>query len=269
MAVACLPPPFLVALGLAVQPWERYHGYDAIILGVAVTELLACAVVARSWPLSVLAAAFGAGALLAGCDARGWPAWSLALTYEVIGSALLVGTARWRSYQGLTGDRPWAPLAVLALPLGMFMVAFAVALDGLDQRSGLLRVYDTPEYRTLTVLVATVALQCFYEAARLRLPVVSVPGSIVAGVALAMAWPSFDWPAWTIALTYEAIAVALLFDTQRWRNYRPETNAEGDRLLAAIIPLAVSVGGASIVALLAVGGWSMTPASTTGRSTAP
>ena len=251
-ALASLLPPFLLAVALAMQPWDRYPGHDAIILGVAGAELLLCAALARSWSVSLLGAALGAGALQAGWEQREWPAWTLALTYEAIGSALLVATARWRSYD-TAGRGAGSVFAVLMLPLGMLSAAFAVAVIALDDPRSPLEVFDTPAYRVLTGLVAAAALQFFYEAARLRLPSMSVPGSLCAGFAIAMLWPALDWPAWTLALTYEAIGGALLLGTARWRVYRPASEAERSRLVATLVPLGGSLGAALLVSLAAVG----------------
>jgi hypothetical protein len=193
-AVLSILLPFLVAVVLSVQPWERYPGHDAIVLGVTGLELLLCAAVGRNWWLAVLGVAFGGGSLLAGWEQRNWPAWTLAPTYEVIGSALLVGTARWRVYGAGNQPRSQPLLAVLALPLGMLGAAFLVALDALEDLPGAAEMVKTPEYCVLTGLVALTALQCFYEAARLRAPSMSVPGSLLAGVALAMFWPVLHWP---------------------------------------------------------------------------
>lgn len=215
-AALALTPPFLSAVALAVQPWDRWPGHDATILGVAAAELLVCAALARGWPLGAIGSALAGAALAATWEHFAWPSWSLGVTYAAIGGAWFVATARWRHYRATTDAETYDQLALLAVPVGFGAVAFVAAL----QDATIIPVEvaaQTAWYRTSAALVLGSAVAFLYEARRLRAPAVTLPAAPLIALAAALAWPIVDLPRLWLAPAYAFAGVGLLLALARWR----------------------------------------------------
>ena len=237
-AVRALLPPLLATTAVSLQPWERFPGHDAVLLALPAGQLAAAFAWTRRWTLAAVALALAGAAMAATWAAVDWPLWTLGAAYGVAGVALfalLDPQRRARPAWPRSPDDAW----VFAMSWAMAVAAPAAAAIALGVRvdAGAPVAAETVEYRALVVLILVVAGLIAVEGRRLRLWSVEVGAVAVAGAAVAMAWPVFDWPAWTLAATYATTGVAIFTTLTRWRRYRPGADQ------AAVV--ALSWGGAA------------------------
>ena len=221
-AVWALLPPLLATTAVSLQSWERFPGHDAILLWLPAAELAAAFAWTRRWTLAAVALALAGAAMAATWLAVDWPLWTLGAAYGVAAVALFVvldPQRRARPAWPQSIDDAW----VLAMSWAMAIAAPATAVIALDRRveAGAAVAAETVDYRALVVLVLVVAGLIAVEGWRLRLWSIEVGAVALAGAAVAMAWPVFGWPAWTLAVAYATVGVALFATLKRWRRYGP------------------------------------------------
>ena len=237
-AIWTLLPPLLATTAVSLQSWERFPGHDAALLWLPAAELAAAFAWTRRWTLATVALALAGAAMAATWVAVDWPLWTLGAAYGVAAVALFVvldPQRRVRPAWPRSMDGAW----VFAMSWAMAIAAPATAVIALDRRvdAGAAILAETVEYRALVVLMLLVAGLIAVEGQRLRRWSIEVAAAALAGAAVAMAWQVFDWPAWTLALAYPTVGVAIFTALTRWRRYGPG----GEQ--AAVV--ALSWGGAA------------------------
>ena len=219
-AVWALLPPLLATTAVSLQSWERFPGHDAILLSLPAAELAAAFAWTRRWTLAAVALTLAGAAMAATWVAVDWPLWTLGAAYGVAGIALFVvldPRRRARPAWPVAMDDAW----VFAMSWSMAIAAPATEAIALGRRvdAGAAVTAETVEYRALVLLILVVAGLIAVEGQRLRLWSVEVAAVALAGAAVGMAWPAFDWPAWTLALAYAAGGGAIFLAVTPWRRY--------------------------------------------------
>ena len=219
-AVWALLPPLLATTAVSLLRWERFPGHDAALLWLPAAELAAAFAWTRRWALAAVALALAGAATAATWSAVDWPLWTLGAAYGVAAVAffvLLEPQRRARPAWPQSIDDAW----VFAMSWAMAVAAPATAAIALALRldAGPAVAAETVEYRALVALMLVVAGLIAVEGRRLRLWSVEVAAVVLAGAAAGMAWPVFDWPAWTPALAYAAGGGAIFLAVTPWRRY--------------------------------------------------
>ncbi|MYB41725.1 MAG: hypothetical protein F4X76_05930 [Chloroflexi bacterium] len=183
----------------------------------------------RRWEPTVLALVVLLGSAAALWPVFDWPAWTLAAAYAAGGAGGFAALTRWRRY----AEDPTA-LAVQALSWLTPAVAVLTAWIALVARlgEGDVQAPGTAEYQTFVLVALLFAPLISYEAWRFRRAEPTVLALVVLLGCVAALWPTFDWPAWTLAAAYAAGGAGGFAALTRWRRYA------GDR--AALVVQALS-----------------------------
>ena len=231
---AALFPPFAAAVAVSLQPWESAAGHDAVLLGAPAVPLALAFATTRRYSLASAATVLAAAAAAAAWGALEWSTWTLAVAYGVSGAAALLGLTPLRRYASLAEavwfERP--PAAdrdawVLALSWGLSLAApitAAVALAARIHSEPATVGVETVEYRALVFLALALAPLIAFEGWRLRNWHATALATTWAAVVAYAIWPAFDWPMWTLALTFMALGTARFALLTPLRRYARDTD---------------------------------------------
>ena len=183
----------------------------------------------RRWEPGVVAQVVLLGAVAAAWPVFGWPTWTLAATFAAAGAGGFFALWRWRR---IGRDSPELAVQALSwLPSAAAVLAAAVALDMRVGDTGIDAV-TTVEYRTLVLVVLSVAPLIALEAWRLRRWEPGVAAAAVLAAAMAAWWPAFDWPLWTLAATYSLAGAGAFATLSRWRSAGSTSDAVAIQILS-------------------------------------
>ena len=218
-ALAVLIPPAVLAMLVSLPDPDAYPGHVALYLGVPAGAYLGAFAVTRRWPITLVAAVIGAFAAAAAWDALGWPAWTAAVAYAAAGTGLFAVLTPLRTY------RPEiTPTIVATLSWGFVLlgplVAFGPLLPIEDGSSA--EVIVSPEYRAGLYLLLLIAPLLAFEGWRFKNWTVTAAATTLAALVVAPLWASYDWPGWTLAITYLAAGVVRFVTMSGVRTYRNE-----------------------------------------------
>ena len=231
---AALFPPFAAAVAVSLQSWESAAGHDAVLLGAPAVPLALAFATTRRYSLASAATVLAAAAAAAAWGALEWSTWTLAVAYGVSGAAALLGLTPLRRYASLAEavwfERP--PAAdrdawVLALSWGLSLAApitAAVALAARIHSEPATVGVETVEYRALVFLALALAPLIAFEGWRLRNWHATALATTWAAVVAYAIWPAFDWPMWTLALTFMALGTARFALLTPLRRYARDTD---------------------------------------------
>ena len=218
---AVLFPPFVVTIAVSLQPWKSAVGHDAVLLGAPALTMALAFATTRRYSLATAGAVLGAAATAAAWNALESSTWTLAVAYGGAGAAAFLGLTRLRHYRAVASvfavGGPSQPDAaqrdtwLLILSWGLALTAPVTAAVALAQRldaEPAVVAVETVEYRALVFLALALAPMIAFEGWRLRnWHVTALATGWAAAVAYAI-WPAFDWPLWTLALTFMGLGAA-------------------------------------------------------------
>ena len=211
LLLAVLPVP-LAAIGASLHPLEEFVGHDAALVAIGAAHVLAAFVVLRRWILAVVGVALAMAAMAVLWEVQAWAWWVLAAAYAAGGAVLFGLLAPMRRYDRVVSARePETPTAVQVLSWAPALAAIGVTYAALIPliRDPAVESVATPEYRALVLLVLALGALVAVEARRLRRWEPAVGAWAIVLLVVAGSWAIFDWPAWTLAVTYSAVGVVV------------------------------------------------------------
>jgi hypothetical protein len=229
-----LIPPAVVAMLVSLPDGDRYAGHIALNLGVPSAALLVAFAVTRRWSITLVVATITVFAALATSSALGWPGWTLAIAYSVVGAGLFALLTPLRSYRAESTATIAAILSWSYVLLGPLVAVIDLTGDPLPGPAN-----ESAEYRTLFYLLLLGAPLLLYEGWRFKNWNVSAAATTLAAIAIAPLWTSYGWPGWSLALAYLAVGVLRFATMSAVRTYR------GERSQLAIVPLSWGLIAAS------------------------
>ena len=229
---AALFPPFTVAIAVSFQPWESAPGHDAVLLGAPALTMGLAFATTRRYSLATAGAVLSAAAAAAAWSAFEWSTWTLAVAYGGAGAAAFLGLTRLRRYRAFPSfftadglsqpDAAWREAWLLILSWGLPLAAPVTAAVALGQRLDAEPAavgVETVEYRALVFLALALAPLIAFEGWRLRnWHATALATGWAAAVAYAI-WPAFDWPLWTLAVTFTGLGAGAFLVLTRLRRY--------------------------------------------------
>ena len=216
--------------GVAIEAVTTVEYRALVLVVLTVAPLLAFdAWRVRRWELLAVAQVVLLGAVAAAWPVFGWPTWTLAATFAAAGVSGFFALWPWRR---IGRDSPELAVQALSwLPSAAAVLAAAVALDMRVGDTGIDGV-TTVEYRTLVLVVLSLAPLIALEAWRLRRWEPGVAAAAVLAAAMAAWWPAFDWPLWTLAATYSLAGVGGFFALSPWRSAGSTSDAVAIQILS-------------------------------------
>lgn len=219
LLLAVLPVP-LLAIAASLHPLDEFVRHDAVLLALGAAHVLAAFVLLRRWSLAVVGVALGMGAAAVLWEVQAWAWWVLAASYAAGGAVLFGLLAPMRRYDRVvSAPEPETPTAVQLLSWVPGLSAIGVTYAALIPliRDPNVESVATAEYRVLVLLVLALGALIAIEARRLGRWEPAVAAWALLLVVVAASWPVFDWPPWTLAVTYSAAGVAVFGVLTRWR----------------------------------------------------
>ncbi|MCY4616773.1 MAG: hypothetical protein OXC71_10345, partial [Chloroflexi bacterium] len=210
----------LVATGVSLQGMEQFPGHVAVLLGLPAAHLLGTSILLRRWVLAGVAAALGMLALAALWESQGWEWWRLAALYAAASIALFGVLTRLRRYVKPGPDEAETLLVVQSLSWAPLVIAAVTAGTALDDRitREAIEAATAVEYRTLVLVVLSMAPLVAIEAWRTRRWEPGVVALLILLGAVAALWPVARWPQWTLAATFAGAGAAGFFALSHWRH---------------------------------------------------
>ena len=228
-------PALLLATSVSIQyPVDRFAGHDAVLLALPAAHVLAAFVLLRRWSLAAVSVALGMLALAALWEWQAWPWWRLAALYAAIAIPLFGVLTPLRQYRVPHPAGAETLSAVQALSWLPLAAAVAAALVALASRvaGASIEAVSTVEYRTLVLAALLLAPLLTFEAWRFRRWEPGVAALLVLLGSVAALWPVFDWPTWTLAVTYAVAGAGGFVALSRWRRGANDSNAIAVQVLS-------------------------------------
>jgi hypothetical protein len=216
-------PPLLLATAVSIQPDGRLAGHNTTLFALPVAQLLIGLVLLRRWTLAVISVVLAFAALAFLWDWQDWPLWRLSVLYSVVGLQLFAGLTPLRRYRLLSGnDERTVAVQLLSwvTPVVAILTAALAVFLRVDETT--IEAATTVEYRTLVLIVLQLVPMFVFECWRFRRWEPSLIALAVIVACLAAVWPIFDWPYWTLAVTYSLAGLAAFTALTPWIQYRAD-----------------------------------------------
>lgn len=195
--------PAMVAMGVSLQPWATASGHDAVLIGAPAAAVAAAAVLTKRWSLVVAAVILGAASAAAAWSALDWPTWTLAVAFGAVGVAWFLALTSYRRYSAQAAEL-WIIALSWGLPIAAPIAAFvALQLREADQPATV--AVETVEYRAMMFLALALAPLIAFEGRRLHSWQTTAAATGWASLVAYGIWPAFDWPTWSLAITFAAL----------------------------------------------------------------
>jgi uncharacterized membrane protein len=249
-ALPAILPPLLLATAVSIRPDDRLAGHNTILFALPAAHLLLGFVLLRRWTLTVVSTALAFAALAFLWDWQAWPLWRLGILYAVLGLQLFARLTPIRRYELLAGndERTVAVQLLSWLPSFVAILTAAIALS-LRLEGSTIEAATTVEYRSLLLIILLLAPMFVFDGWRFRRWAPSLLALVVIVGCTAAAWPIFDWPRWTLAITYSTAGLVAFAALTPWRHYR----ADDTQPLSVLILSWAGIAIGPLVALGAIG----------------